>query len=92
MAGKEGEKSAALKLAEEIQRRPFAAAAIAGGAAAAAAGAVLGARALAKRNGGNVNSVLKAAITASEAASACQAQEASAAPEAAAAEAEAHPS
>ena len=44
-------KSAALKLAEEIQRRPLAAAAIAGGAAAAAAGAVIGASALARRNG-----------------------------------------
>ena len=68
-------KSAALKLAEEIQRRPFAAAAIAGGAAAAAAGAVMGARALARRNGASkgrpVNQVLAAAITASEAAAAC---------------------
>lgn len=69
-------KSAALKLAEDIQRNPFAAAAIAGGAAAAAAGAVLGARALARRNGARegkpVNQVLAAAITAAEAAAACQ--------------------
>jgi H+/Cl- antiporter ClcA len=68
-------KSAALKLAEEIQRRPLAAAAIAGGAAAAAAGAVMGARALARRNGARkgkpVNPVLAAAITACEAKAAC---------------------
>jgi hypothetical protein len=68
-------KSAALKLAEDIKRRPFAAAAIAGGAAAAAAGAVLGARALARRNGARdgkpVNQVLAAAITACEAKAAC---------------------
>jgi hypothetical protein len=72
MSGQDEEgKSAALKLAEEIQRRPFAAAAIAGGAAAAAAGAVMGARALARRNGARegkpVNPVLAAAITAGEA-------------------------
>jgi hypothetical protein len=68
-------KSAALRLAEEIQRRPLAAAAIASGAAAAAAGAVMGARALARRNGARkgkpVNQVLAAAITASEAKAAC---------------------
>jgi hypothetical protein len=67
-------KSAALKLAEEIKRRPLKAAAIAGGAAAAAAGAVMGARALARRNGAAegkpVNQVLANAITASEAAAA----------------------
>ena len=61
-------KSATLRLAEEVQRRPFTAAAIMGGAAAATAGAVFGARALAKRNGGAVNPVLQTAITASEAA------------------------
>jgi hypothetical protein len=69
-------KSAALKLAEEVQRRPFAAAAIVGGAAAATAGAYLGARALARRHeaaeGKPVNSVLKSAITACEAANACR--------------------
>ena len=67
-------KSAALRLAEEMQRRPIAAAAIGVGAAAATAGAVLGARALARRaNGGKpVNTVLKAACTAQEAAQACQ--------------------
>lgn len=69
-------KSAALKLAEDIKRSPLTAAAIAGGAAAAAAGAVLGARALARRNGARagkpVNQVLAAAITATEAAAACQ--------------------
>jgi hypothetical protein len=74
--GKEDGKSAALKLAEDIKRSPLAAAAIAGGAAAAAAGAVLGARALARRNGARagkpVNQVLAAAITATEAAAACQ--------------------
>jgi hypothetical protein len=65
-------KSAALKLAEEVQRRPFATAAIVGGAAAATAGAFLGARALARRNGaGRLNAVLENAITASEAAAAC---------------------
>lgn len=72
---KGGGKSAALRLAEDIQRRPFKAAAIAGGAAAAAAGAVMGARALARRNGARdgkpVNQVLAAAITASEAKAAC---------------------
>ena len=61
-------KSAALRLAEEMQRRPFTAAAIGVGAAAATAGAVMGARALARRNGGAVNSVLQTAITANEAA------------------------
>jgi H+/Cl- antiporter ClcA len=77
MSGQDEEsKSAALKLAEEIQRRPLAAAAIAGGAAAAAAGAVIGARALARRNGARkgkpVNPVLAAAITACEAKAACR--------------------
>jgi hypothetical protein len=67
-----GSKSAALRLAEEIKRRPLAAAAVAGGAAAAAAGAVVGARALAKRNGKRINQVLANAITATEAAAACQ--------------------
>ncbi|MDB5672245.1 MAG: hypothetical protein JWO25_3204 [Alphaproteobacteria bacterium] len=69
-------KSAALKLAEEVRRRPLAAAAIVGGAAAASAGAYLGARALARRNanadGRPINSVLKSAITACEAANACK--------------------
>jgi len=79
MAGDEEErKSAALKLAEEIQRRPLAAAAIASGAAAAAAGAVMGARAIARRNGARkgrpVNPVLAAAITACEAKAACDQQ------------------
>jgi hypothetical protein len=73
-------KSAALKLAEEVQRRPFPAAAIVGGAAAATAGAYLGARALARRNAGPegkpINSVLKSAITACEAANACKAKDA----------------
>lgn len=65
-------KSAALKLAEEVRRRPLATAALVGGAAAATAGAVMGARALARRNGaGPLNAVLKNAITASEAATAC---------------------
>jgi hypothetical protein len=63
-------KSAALRLAEEMQRRPFAAAAVAGGAAAAAAAGYIGARALARRNGAcperPLNQVLKTAITASE--------------------------
>jgi hypothetical protein len=63
-------KSAALRLAEEVQRRPFAAAAIAGGAAAAAAAGYLGARAIARRNGATdgkpVNQVLQNAITASQ--------------------------
>jgi hypothetical protein len=76
-AGKQpGGKSAALRLAEEIQRRPFTAAAIVGGAAAATAGAVFGARALARRNGAGegkpINQVLAAAITATEAAAACK--------------------
>jgi hypothetical protein len=69
-------KSAALKLAEEVQRHPFATAAIVGGAAAASAGAFLGARALARRNGGAdgrpVNAVMQSAITACEAAHACK--------------------
>lgn len=70
-------KSAALRLAEEMQRRPFAAAAIVGGAAAAAAtGAFIGARALARRNGAGkdrkLNAVLETAITANEAAAACE--------------------
>jgi hypothetical protein len=90
-------KSAALKLAEDIKRSPLTAAAIAGGAAAAAAGAVLGARALARRNGARegrpVNQVLAAAITATEAKAACQQPpEASTAPEPGAGEAEGHPS
>lgn len=74
MAQKKGDeaggKSAALRLAEEMQRRPFAAAAIAGGAAAAAAAGYVGARALARRNGAcperPLNEVLKTAITAAE--------------------------
>jgi hypothetical protein len=64
-----GRKSAALRLAEEMQKRPFTAAAIAGGAAAAAAAGYMGARALARRNGADarpLNQVLKTAITASE--------------------------
>jgi hypothetical protein len=65
---REEKKSATLRLAEEVKRRPFTAAAIVGGAAAATAGAVFGARALAKRNGGTVNPVLQTAITACEAA------------------------
>jgi hypothetical protein len=77
--GTDEPKSAALRLAEEVQRRPFTAAAIVGGAAAATAGAVLGARALARRNGARegkpVNAVLEAAITASEAAAACKQNE-----------------
>lgn len=90
-------KSAALKLAEDIKRSPLAAAAIAGGAAAAVAGTVLGARALARRNGARdgkpVNQVLAAAITATEARAACeQPGEPSIAPEAGAGEAEGHPS
>jgi hypothetical protein len=63
-------KSAALRLAEEVQRRPFVTAAVAGGAAAAAAAGYLGARALARRNGASperpLNQVLKTAITATE--------------------------
>ena len=89
-------KSAALKLAEDIKRSPLTAAAIAGGAAAAAAGAVLGARALARRNGARegkpVNQVLAAAITATEAAAACQTSDPTTKPEPGAAEAEGHPS
>ena len=69
-------KSAALRLAEEVQRRPFTAAAIMGGAAAAATGAFIGARALARRNGAGdgkpLNAVLENAITANEAAAACE--------------------
>jgi hypothetical protein len=69
-------KSAALRLAEEVQKRPFAAAAIVSGAAAATAGAVMGARALARRNGeGKLNSVLKNAITAQEAAAVAKQQD-----------------
>ncbi|MEA3063548.1 MAG: hypothetical protein QOJ94_3329 [Sphingomonadales bacterium] len=65
------DKSAALRLAEEMQRRPFAAAAaVAGGAAAAAAAGYIGARALARRNGAcagrPLNPVMKTAITATE--------------------------
>ena len=69
-------KSPALRLAEEVQRRPFTAAAIVGGAAAAATGAFIGARALARRNGADkgrkLNAVLENAITANEAAAACE--------------------
>ncbi|HEX8469175.1 MAG TPA: hypothetical protein VF620_15375 [Allosphingosinicella sp.] len=95
-ANREG-KSAALKLAEDIKRSPLTAAAIAGGAAAAAAGAVFGARALARRNGAcegkPVNQVLAAAITATEAAAACQkAPDPTTKPEPGAGEAEGHPS
>jgi H+/Cl- antiporter ClcA len=90
-------KSAALKLAEDIKRRPLAAAAIAGGAAAAVAGTVLGARALARRNGARegkpVNQVLAAAITATEAKAACQVTpDPTTKPEPGAGEAEGHPS
>ncbi len=90
-------KSAAWRLAEDSKRSPFTAAAIAGGAAAAAAGAVLGARALARRNGARegkpVNQVLAAAITATEAAAACQkAPDSATKPEPGAGEAEGHPS
>ena len=61
------------------------------------AGAVLGARALARRNGARegkpVNQVLAAAITATEAKAACeQAPEPSTKPEPGAGEAEGHPS
>ena len=88
-------KSAALRLAEEMRRRPLAAAAVVGGAAAATAGAVIGARALARRNGARdgkpVNQVLANAITATEAAAACQqAEETAASPDVD--EAEGHPS
>ena len=67
-------KSAALRMAEEIQRRPLTAAALGVGAAAATAGAVFGARALARRacDGKPVNQVLKTACTAQEAAQACR--------------------
>lgn len=90
-------KSAALKLAEDIKRSPLTAAAIAGGAAAAVAGTVLGARALARRNGARegkpVNQVLAAAITATEAAAACQkTPDPNTKPEPDAGEAEGHPS
>ena len=90
-------KSAALRLAEDIKRSPLTAAAIAGGAAAAVAGTVLGARALARRNGARagkpVNQVLAAAITATEAAAACQQiPDPATAPEPGAGEAEGHPS
>jgi hypothetical protein len=75
-------KSAALKLAEEMRRKPFATAAIAGGAAAAAAAGYIGARALARRNGAcperPLNDVLKTAITAAECKSAPVAEEADA--------------
>jgi succinyl-CoA synthetase alpha subunit len=88
---KEG-KSAALRLAEEMQRRPVAAAVIGVGAAAAATGAVFGARALARRNGeGKPNAVLANAITATEAAAASKRNDALADPSGAA-EAEGHPS
>jgi hypothetical protein len=95
--GKREGKSAALKLAEDIKRSPFAAAAIAGGAAAAVAGTVLGARALARRNGARegkpVNPVLAAAITATEAKAACQQPpDPTTKPEPGAGEAEGHPS
>lgn len=63
-------KSAALRLAEEIRRRPLATAAIAGGAAVAATGAYVGARALARRNGKPINAILATAVTACEAAAA----------------------
>jgi hypothetical protein len=90
-------KSAALKLAEDIKRSPLTAAAIAGGAAAAVAGTVLGARAIARRNGARegkpVNQVLAAAITATEAAAACQkGPDPTTKPEPGAGEAEGHPS
>ena len=85
-------KSAALRLAEEMQRRPFTAAAIGVGAAAATAGAVMGARALARRNGGAVNSVLQTAITANEAAAASKAPDPATEPTPEAGEAEGHPS
>jgi hypothetical protein len=68
-------KSAALKLAEEVRRHPFTAAAIVGSAAAASASVYLGARAMARRNQGDgrsINSVMKSAITACEAAQACK--------------------
>ena len=59
-------KSAALRLAEEVKRRPVAVALVGG--AAAAAGAYVGARAIARRaaDGKPINQVLKTAITASE--------------------------
>ncbi len=70
-------KSAALRLAEDIKKRPLTAAAIGVGAAAATAGAVIGARALAKRacDGKPINEVLAAAVTAQEAAAACKKQD-----------------
>jgi hypothetical protein len=63
-------KSAALRLAEEVKRRPVAVALVGG--AAAAAGAYVGARAIARRaaDGKPINQVLKTAITASECANA----------------------
>ena len=66
MAQPEAGKSATLKLAT---------AAMVGGAA--ATGAIFGARALARRNGGRVNQVLANAMTASEAAAACREREVS---------------
>jgi hypothetical protein len=90
--GGEG-KSAALLFAEAIQKRPFTAAAIGVGAAAATAGAVMGARALARRNGGTVNPVLQTAITACEAAAMCgSGADAPVAPTSPADEVQAHPS
>ncbi len=72
-------KSTALRLAEEARRNPLTAAAIVGGAAAAATGAFIGARALARRNGARtgkpLNAVMENAITACEAAAACEADE-----------------
>ena len=69
-------KSAALRFAEEVRSSPFAVAAIAGGAAAAATGAFIGARALARRNGARdgkpLNAILANAVTACEAAAACE--------------------
>jgi hypothetical protein len=74
--GRGERKSAALRLAEEMRSRPIAAAALGVGAAAATAGAVMGARALARRNGGGkLNAVLKNAMTANEAAAACRKQD-----------------
>ena len=90
--GRDQNKSAALRLAETAQRRPFTAAAIVGSAAAATAGAVFGARALAKRNGGAVNPVLQNAITACEAAALSNAPDEAAPAASAADEVQAHPS
>jgi hypothetical protein len=77
-ANKRQGKSAALRLAEAVQQRPLTAAAIGVGAAAATAGAVFGARALARRacDGKPINDVLKAALTANEAAEACRQKDA----------------